>query len=221
MIANEITYLEQSDPHCSQLLKEAFSCPAGLYFQGNKDLFNQKNKIAIVGTRQASKTGQAIAHQLAKELSQQNIIIVSGLALGIDRSAHEGCLQGASQTVAILGHGLNQVYPAENKDLAKRIIANNGLIISEYQPNHPVAPHQFLELNRLVSGLCQGIIIVEAPERSGALNTATHALEQNREVFVVPGSITDSNYVGSNNLIQQGACLITSARDVLDVMNFQ
>jgi len=221
MIANEITHLKQSDPNFPQLLKEIFSCPTGLYFQGNRDLFNQKNKIAIVGTRQASKTGQAIARQLAKELSQHNITIVSGLALGIDRAAHEGCLQGVSQTIAILGHGLDQIYPAENKELANQIITSNGLIISEYQPNHPIAPQQFLERNRLVSGLCQGVIIVEAPKRSGALNTATHALEQNREVFVVPGSITDPNYVGSNNLIKQGACLITSAQDVLDVMNFQ
>ncbi|HCX45279.1 TPA: DNA-protecting protein DprA [Patescibacteria group bacterium] len=221
MTANEIAYFKQSDPNFPQLLKETFSCPGGLYFKGNKDLFNQKKKIAIVGTRKASRTGRIIAYQLAKELSRQNIIVVSGLASGIDRAAHEGSLKGLAKTIAILGHGLHIVYPAENKGLAHQIIENNGLLISEYQPGHAIAPHQFLERNRLISGLCQGIIIVEAPERSGALNTATHALDQNREVFVVPGSITDPNYIGSNSLIKQGACLITSAQDVLDVINFK
>ncbi len=221
MTANEITYLKQSDSNFPQSLREISSCPGILYFKGNKDLFNYKKKIAIVGTRKASKAGQAIASQLAKDLSQQDVVVVSGLASGIDRAAHEGCLKGVAKTIAVLGHGLHLIYPDENKELAFQIIRNDGLIISEYQSGHAIAPHQFLERNRLISGLCQGIIIIEAPKRSGALNTANHALEQNRDVFVVPGSILDANYTGSNNLIKQGAYPITSAQDVLDAMNFK
>ena len=142
------------------------------------------------------------------------MIIISGLALGIDAIAHKGCLEAGGLTVAVLGSGLNNITPHTNRHLAQKILDSDGAILSEYMPNQPALPHQFLERNRIVSGLADGVIVVEAAARSGTLSTAAHALSQNHEVFAVPGAITSPMSVGCHNLIKQGAQLITSAEDV-------
>lgn len=210
-------FISQTSLSFPNLLKEIPSCPLTINYLGDLELLNnQKLKLAIVGTRRASSIGLNFARQLARELSQSGITIISGLALGIDQAAHRGCLDGAGLTIAVLANGLNNIYPRQHQSLAESIIKTGGALVSEYDPDAPALPHQFLERNRIVSGLCQGVIVVEAPARSGALNTAAHALEQNREVFVAPGAVNHSNYQGSNELIKQGANLITSANDILD-----
>ena len=170
--------------------------------------------VAIVGSRKPTAYGRQIAHQLAFDLAKKGVIIISGLALGIDAIAHKGCLEAGGLTVAVLGSGLNNITPHTNRHLAQKILDSDGAILSEYMPNQPALPHQFLERNRIVSGLADGVIVVEAAARSGTLSTAAHALSQNHEVFAVPGAITSPMSVGCHNLIKQGAQLITSAEDV-------
>lgn len=198
-------------------LKEIPGAPRQLFVKGDWNCCGASDlKIAIVGTRKATPVGLTIARQLARELAGRGVVVVSGLALGIDQAAHRGCLEAGGRTVAVLASGLDEIYPRQHYSLSEDIIHSGGAIISEYAAGTPPYPNQFLERNRIVSGLCRGVIIVEAPYGSGALNTAAHALEQNREVFVVPGAVTSGNYAGSNDLIKQGAVLITSAKDVLD-----
>lgn len=198
-------------------LKEIPNPPRGLFAKGDLGCLKTSDlKIAVVGTRKATAAGLAAAGQLARELARRGIIIVSGLALGVDQAAHRGCLEGGGRTIAVLANGLDEIYPRQHYSLAESIIKNGGAIVSEYPVGIVPFPNQFLERNRIISGLCRGVVIVEAPFGSGALNTAAHALEQNREVFVVPGAITSGNYAGSNELIKQGAILITSAKDILD-----
>lgn len=170
--------------------------------------------VAIVGSRKPTAYGRQIAHQLAFDLAKKGVIIISGLALGIDAIAHKGCLEAGGLTVAVLGSGLNHITPHTNRHLAQKILDSRGAILSEYAPDQPALPHQFLERNRIVSGLADGVIVVEAASRSGTLSTAAHALGQNHEVFAVPGAITSPMSVGCHNLIKQGAQLITSAEDV-------
>ncbi len=199
-------------------LKEIPKAPGKFYYLGN--LPDQtRPHIAIVGTRRATTNGSAIAKSIAKELASVGAVIVSGLALGIDGAAHEGALEAKGTTIAVLPTGLDRIYPDQHADLANRIIENGGAIISEYDPGTPSYKQHFLERNRIVSGLSIAIVVIEAPERSGALSTASHALEQNREVFVVPGPIGHDNYRGSHSLIRAGARLVTNAKEILDDLN--
>lgn len=200
-----------------KLLKEIPNAPLYLYYRGV--LKNESPKIAIIGTRKATHEGKNIAKTIAKELSEAGLTIVSGLALGIDSAAHEGALIHQGKTIAVLGNGLNEIYPKTNENLARKIIESGGAIISEYEPDCPALPHQFLARNRIVSGMCLGIVIIECPISSGALNTAKHALEQGREVFVFPGPVNHPNYRGSHLLIRNGARLVTSAKDILEDLN--
>ncbi|PIP30149.1 DNA-protecting protein DprA [Candidatus Jorgensenbacteria bacterium CG10_big_fil_rev_8_21_14_0_10_54_38] len=171
--------------------------------------------IAVVGTRKATREGRECARQLSRELASRGIIIVSGLAFGIDSAAHEGALDAHGKTIAVLGNGVDSIYPASHESLGRRIEAS-GAICSEYPPGTPALPFQFLARNRIVSGLSLAVVIVEAPLRSGALVTARHALDQGREVFVVPGPANHRNYAGSHMLIREGARLVTGAGDVLE-----
>ena len=172
--------------------------------------------IAIVGTRRATPDGKSTARRFAAELARAGIVIVSGLAFGVDAAAHEGCLDAEGKTVAVLACGLANIYPRNNEPLAKKILAQGGAIISEYPPDMPAYPSRFLERNRIVSGLSKGTLVIEAPERSGSLATARFALEQNRDVFVVPGPIAHPNFKGSHALIRQGAELVTTPEDILE-----
>ncbi len=172
--------------------------------------------IAIVGTRKATTEGKRTAYELARALSERGMTVVSGLALGIDAAAHEGALAGGGRTVAVLANGLDQIYPRVHERLAEEILARGGAIVSEYPSGTPPLPHRFLERNRIVSGLSIGVILVEVPIHSGALVTARHALDQGREVFVVPGPARHPNFRGSHLLIRNGARLATSPEDIFE-----
>jgi DNA processing protein len=211
------------DPAYPFLLKEISDPPAVLYILGNLPDEPPAGgpKIAIVGTRKATPNGCLIAKQLAQGLSEAGCVIVSGLAMGIDTASHEGTIANQGQTIAVLGNGLNEIYPRHNKNLAEKILEFGGAIISEYPPDEPAYPLNFLKRNRIISGLCLATIVVEAPERSGSLVTARLALEQNREVLVVPGPANHLNYAGSHRLIRGGARLAVSAGDILEDLNLK
>ncbi|MCS6789091.1 MAG: DNA-processing protein DprA [Patescibacteria group bacterium] len=201
-----------------KLLKEIPLAPFGIYILGNLDVINNNQCIAIVGTRKASQEGKIITKKFANMLSNF-FNIVSGLALGIDSIAHLTTLENKKNTIAVLGSGLLEIYPKTNKNLAQKILNNNGAIISEYNIYTKPLPYRFLERNRIISGLSLGVIVIEAPEGSGALNTARFAIEQNRELWVVPGSVYNPNFYGSNKLIQYGAYLVIKPEDILKNLN--
>ncbi len=196
-----------------QNLKNIYDPPKKIYLIGNKDLLYQKG-IAIVGARDATQYGKKIAYNLAKELSEQNIVIISGLAIGIDSYAHKGALEKG--TIAVLGSGIDNIYPKENLELAREIIKNKGCIISEYPLGTKPERLHFPQRNRIISGLSDGVVVIEASKKSGALITAEFALEQGKEVFAVPGDINKKQSEGTNQLIKDGAILLTSATDILE-----
>jgi len=210
------------------LLKQIPNAPEKIFVLGDETVLNKNLKIAIVGTRKASLVGRNLAKKFAKELTDFGITVVSGLAMGIDSAAHEGAIQNSGlsgarrgKTIAVLANGLDKIYPAQNENLANEILKSGGALISEYAPGSPSLPHQFLERNRIISGLCVATIIIEAPERSGALATARFAAEQGREVFVVPGFSNDINYLGSHKLIRDGARLVSSIKDVFEDLGIE
>lgn len=178
----------------------------------------RKTSVAIVGTRRPSTYGKEVTSRLSYDLAKRGIVIVSGLALGVDAIAHASALEAGGTTIAVLGNGLPKIQPATNRGLAERIVDKGGAIISEYDMNDDARPHYFLQRNRLVAGLADAIIITEAATRSGTLNTAAHALEQGKEIFVVPGNITSPLSSGCNALLKQGARVATDYQDVLDVI---
>lgn len=194
-------------------LKNIYDYPQKLYVLGNKNLLYQKG-IAIVGSRDATQYGKKVAYNLAKELSQNGIVIISGLALGIDSYAHIGALKGG--TIAVLGSGIDTIYPKENIELAREIVRNNGCIISEYAMGMKPERLHFPQRNRIISGLSDGVVVVEASKKSGALITADFALEQGKEVFAVPGDVAKKQSEGTNKLIQDGAILVTSSENILE-----
>jgi DNA processing protein len=173
--------------------------------------------IAVVGARRATPGGRELAHQLGAELAQAGVTVVSGLARGIDRAAHEGALAAGGRTLAVLGSGLLRVHPPQHRPLARRI-ARAGAVLSELEPRQDPAKWTFPQRNRVVAGLSQGVVVVQAGARSGALITAELALQSGREVLAVPGSVFDPLARGTNRLIKDGAHLVETARDVLDVV---
>jgi len=202
------------------LLLEIERYPKQLYFLGTVSDWTRPH-IAIVGTRKATREGLLIARMFARELAALGCVIVSGLALGIDGAAHEGALEVNGKTIAVLGNGLDSIYPRQHEMLAKRITDLGGCIFSEYPENTPAYPNQFLERNRIVAGLSSATLVIEAPIRSGSIATARLAIESGRDVFVVPGPISNKNYEGSHSLLRNGARLVTSPKDIIDDLNIQ
>jgi len=200
-----------------QIISTIAKCPEKFYFTGTLPETRQTT-IAIVGTRKPTAYGKEVTHKFAFELAKRGIIIISGLALGVDSIAHRATLEAGGKTIAVLANGLDSIYPANHYDLAKDIINSGGAIISEYEPEVEARSFQFLERNRIVSGLADAVIVTEAAIRSGTLATVSHALEQGREVFVVPGNITSPLSAGCNSLIKQGAHPITCIEDVLEIV---
>ena len=200
------------------LLKEIPDPPKEIFYLGNflSEQLAERPKIAIVGTRKATAYGRVIANEMAQKFAKKGIVVVSGLAIGIDTAAHEGALLGGGKTIAVLPCGLDFIYPRQNENLARSIIKTGGAIISEYSAGMLAMKHQFLERNRIVSGLSVATIVIEAPDKSGALVTARLAAEQGREVFVAPGPINHSNYLGSHKLVRDGATLISAIEDVFE-----
>lgn len=211
-----IRCITQQEAEFPALLKEIPYPPKQLYVRGAT--LTQQDHLAIVGTRRASAIGTQIASELARDCSHAGLTIVSGLAFGIDAAAHAATLAAGGRAVAVLGGGLDDITPRANQKLGLAILQSGGTLVSEYPPGMAPNPGTFIARNRIISGLCRGIIAVEAPQRSGTLSTARFAVEQNREVFVVPGSIRDPRYSGSNQLIQSGATLVTCADDVLEAL---
>jgi len=216
----EIKTISQENPKFPSLLKEIPNPASRIYVLGELP-DDKKIKIAIVGTRKATTEGRLIAKEMAKKLAEQGFIIVSGLAMGIDSAAHEGALEAKGKTIVVLANGLGKIYPARNQNLGEKILEFGGAIISEYGSEVPYFKGQFLKRNRIISGLCQAVIIIEAPKRSGSLATARLAAEQGREVFVVPGPINHPNYYGSHKLIRDGARLVASVDDILEDLQLQ
>lgn len=198
-----------------QLLKEVAGSPKQLFSIG-KLPHNHELTIALVGTRKASTAGIKTAQDFARSFASLGVTIVSGLAMGIDTAAHRGALMGGGKTIAVLGNGLNKIYPAQNENLAKKIITEGGAVVSEYAQGTPSFKQNFIQRNRIISGLSLAVIVIEAPLKSGALATASFAASQGREVFVVPGPISHPNYIGSHALIRDGARLVTSPQDIID-----
>lgn len=202
-----------NDPEYPSLLRHIHDPPPYLYVRGR--LATLENGIAVVGARKASGYGMAAARRLAGELSMMGWTIVSGMARGIDTSAHKGALDGAGPTVAAMGSGFAEIYPPENRVLFDRI-CEQGAVISEFPVQEPPNAYNFPARNRIISGMTLGTVVVEASSRSGSLITARLAAEQGREVFAVPGSIHSHTSEGTHNLLKQGAKLVTTAEDIIE-----
>ena len=237
---NQISPLEHD---FTEVLEAIALKPKTLYFYGKLPQNVVKNgksvrpkTVAIVGSRHNTRYGQEVAYKLAYELAQHGVIVVSGLAFGIDSIGHQGCLDAGGTTIAVLGTRINRIYPQPHRPLARKILEQGGAIISEYPPlsreyqDSPLAPGEyftesgqrtqepkfsFLHRNRLISGLSDVVVVVEAAEKSGSLNTATHAINQGKTVFAVPGNLTSPYSQGCNKLIRQGALPYTEPDDVL------
>lgn len=191
--------------------------PEAVFFKGKLPA-DRAPTVAIVGTRKPTAYGREVAHQLAYELARKGIVIVSGLALGIDAVAHRAALEAGGATIAVLANSVDTIYPRSHVGLANDILASGGAILSEYEPSMPARSYQFLARNRIVSGLSDAVVIIEAAARSGTLSTAAHALEQGKEIFAVPGNITSPLSAGCNALLKQGAHPVTRSEDILEVI---
>jgi len=213
-----IELLLDTDENFPKDLREMPWPPLAIYIQGS---LNPVRSMAIVGTRKATPHGRSLAKKIAKELSGAGIQIVSGLAMGIDESAHSGTLEGGGKTVAVLPTGLGNIYPRQNHALSQKILSSGGALVSEFHFGYKPYVSSFIQRNRIVSALSLATIVIEAPERSGALATARFALEQNREVLVVPGPADHPNYKGSHKLIREGAGLVTSAGEILEDLGIE
>ncbi|WP_442600957.1 DNA-processing protein DprA [Paenibacillus sp. KN14-4R] len=209
-----ISYMTSFDAEYPVQLLEIAQPPWVLYYKGNAQLLHNPS-IAMVGTRMPTVYGKKVGDELAFQLAASGIGVISGLARGIDTTAHRGALRAEGTTVAVLGCAINQVYPPENTSLCKEI-EERGIVISEYPMGTKSHPGLFPQRNRIIAGLSVGVVVVEAAERSGSLITADSALESSRDVFAVPGPITSPNSRGCLRLIQQGAKLITCVEDILE-----
>ncbi len=202
-----------------QITSGIANSPKSLYFIGKLPK-TRRPTVAIVGSRKPTAYGREVTHRLAYDLATRGVVIVSGMALGVDGIAHKAALEAGGTTLAVLGNGLDTFYPSAHRQLGHDIIASGGALLSEYEPDVMARDFQFLERNRIVSGLADAVVITEAAARSGTLNTAMHALEQGKELFVVPGNITSPMSAGCNLLLRQGASPIISANadDILEAI---
>ncbi len=206
--------LTRADPRFPFLLKEIFEPPVLLYARGDVSLLGRP-VLAVVGSRKPTPYGSAISERFSADLAARGLVIASGLARGVDSSAHRGALAAGGKTIAVLGCGLDRCYPSENKKL-KAEIEQQGLVLSEFPLESFAAPQNFPIRNRIISGLSLGVLVVEAAQYSGSLITARLAMEQNREVYAVPGAVTNKNSWGPNTLIKQGAKLVQDWKDVIE-----
>jgi DNA processing protein len=216
LAAAGIRWLPRSDPAFPAALRSIFDPPPGLFLRGaGEAALLDRPAVAIVGARACSGYGSHVARSFGRELAAAGLLVVSGLARGVDGEAHRGALDAGGTTVAVLGCGVDRDYPAAHRELARRI-CEDGLVVSEYAPGVEPAPWRFPARNRIIAGLAHATVVVEARERSGALITADLALEEGREVFAVPGEITSAVSAGANGLLRLGASAATSAADVLE-----
>lgn len=200
-----------------RILSTIPSPPKEIFYRGTLPA-ERVPSVAIIGTRRPTRYGTEVCHTIAYDLAKKGVVIISGLALGTDALAHQAALEAGGTTIAILANSVDEIRPLTNRSIGERILENGGAILSEYEPPTPCRDYQFLHRNRIVSGLSDAIVIIEAAARSGTLATAAHALAQGRDVFVVPGNITSPLSAGCNALLKQGAQPITCAGDVLEVI---
>ncbi|MDR0426034.1 MAG: DNA-processing protein DprA [Clostridiales bacterium] len=213
-----IYVMTAANPKYPECLRQAeAAAPYALYYRGNPALLETRC-AAVVGTRRCCGYGRQMAEEIAGTLAENGVTVVSGLATGIDGYAHRAALDNSGGTIAVLGSGLNCITPAGHVQLYDRILAGGGLVLSQYKPTDNATRFTFPERNRIVSGLCEAVVIVEAPEGSGALITARFASEQGRDVLVVPGNVTDARFKGSNQLLYEGAVFVRGGADVLEFM---
>lgn len=205
------------DPGYPDSLRQIHSAPNELFVLGE---LPKAPYVAIVGTRRMSSYGKQVTYQLASELAAAGIVIVSGLAYGLDAVAHQAALDSGGKTIAVLAGNVIDPYPAGHRSLARDILRKGGALVSEHESNDKMHKSRFATRNRIISGLSQAVIITEAPEGSGALLTANYALQQDRLVMVVPGNITSQNSAGPNNLLRKGAIPISCTEDVLNELNY-
>ncbi len=216
----EIKFVSILDDIYPKLLKNIYDPPPFFFYRGNLDKEIFRRTIAIVGTRRASDYGKMMTRKIAKPLIKAGFTIISGLAYGIDTLAHRTAVENGGKTISVFGTSVNQIYPPENRKLAEKIL-ENGAILSEYVPGSKSEKWNFPTRNRIISGLSLGSIIIEGKKTSGALLTSKFAMDQNRDIFALPGDINRSQAAGPNYLIQLGANLITSAQDILDYYNIK
>jgi len=213
--------IRRRDPLFPSLLAAIHDPPPRLFLRGSSDAaLLDRPAVAVVGARACSSYGRSVTRSLARDLTAAGLVVVSGMARGIDGEAHRGALDGGGATVAVLGCGVDRDYPAAHAELARRI-CEVGLVVSEYEPGVEPAPWRFPARNRIIAGLCRATVVVEARERSGALITADFALEEGREVLAVPGEITSALSAGTNALLRLGATPVTCAADVLEVFGIE
>ena len=212
---NNIRQISLQSKEYPAALREIPHPPEKLWVWGKVP--SAQNWLAVVGTRRCTAYGKEVTKKLIAEITPHNFCIVSGLAFGIDTAAHQAALEANIPTVAVLGSGIDPaaLHPVKNLRLAQDIVLRGGAVISEYEPDFKATLWSFPQRNRIISGLCRAVLVIEAPERSGALITARFALDQNRDVFAVPGSVLFSQSIGTNQLIQQGAMLVQNASDIL------
>jgi DNA processing protein len=218
----EARCIRRREPTFPSLLAEIHDPPPQLFLRGLADTTPlDRPAVALVGARACSSYGRSVTRSLARDLAAAGLVVVSGMARGIDGEAHRGALDGGGVTVAVLGCGVDRDYPAAHAELARRICETGGLVVSEYEPGVEPAPWRFPARNRIIAGLCQATVVIEARERSGALITADFALEEGREVLAVPGEITSALSAGTNALLRLGATPVTCADDVLEVFGIE
>lgn len=214
-----VDVLTWADDDYPENMRPIDGAPPVLYVQGRLEALDRWS-VAVVGTRRASAYGREIAHKLARDLARHGVTVVSGLALGVDAVAHRAALEAGGRTIAVLGSGVDQIYPAQNRDIVKQLLANDaGAVVSEYPLGTKPEARNFPPRNRIISALSRAVIVIEAGKRSGALITASMAAEQGRDVFAVPGSILHPGSVGCNQLIQKGATPLLSIDDVLEELS--
>jgi len=211
--SEEVSILSLDDPSYAPRLKEIYDPPLILYVRGNTEILTNPG-IAMVGTRHPTPYGSGMAERLGCDLASQGLVIISGMARGVDTASHRGAISAKGKTVAVFGTGVDVIYPKENSRLAEQILALGGALISEFPLGTFAAPQNFPIRNRIISGMSLGVLVVEAAEYSGTRITARCALEQNRDVFAVPGNVTNKNSWGPNTLIKQGAKLVATWEDV-------
>ena len=211
--AADVTVVSMDDPWYPPRLKEIYDPPPILRVRGNAEVLT-KPGIAMVGTRHPTPYGSGMAERLACDLAAQGLVIISGMARGVDTASHRGAISAKGKTVAVFGTGVDVIYPKENSRLSEQILALGGALISEFPLGTFAAPQNFPIRNRIISGMSVGVLVVEAAECSGTRITARCALEQNRDVFAVPGNVTNKNSWGPNTLIKQGAKLVATWEDV-------
>jgi DNA processing protein len=210
------------DRDIPKLLREIPDSPSVLYLDGaDINELLEKPRLAVVGTRNASPYGRSVTETIVEDLANQGVVIISGLALGIDSIAHKTALKAGGLTVAVLPGGIKKIYPRTHESLSNQILDKGGMLMSEKPSIESPRAYDFLHRNRLISGLSDAVLVTEAAARSGSLNTARHALEQGKTIFAVPGNINNLYSEGTNNLIKMGAHLVTDAKDIYSIMGWE